>query len=71
MIWEKSLLTILAKGLTVDMTNSSTVFLIQQNIFLQMNYKIDSMVVIYSNRMKMEKVIPMEVLLLEKNNKIQ
>ena len=36
-----------------------------------MNYKIDSMVVIYSNRMKMEKVIPMEVLLLEKNNKIQ
>ena len=71
MIQEKSLLTILAKGLTVDMTNSSAVFLIQQNIFLQMNYKIDSMVVIYSNRMKMEKVIPMEVLLLEKNNKIQ
>ena len=33
--------------------------------------KMDSMVIIYSHRAKMKKFIPMKVLLLEKNNKIQ
>ena len=32
--------------------------------------KMDSMVIIYSHRVKMKKFIPMKVLLLEKNNKI-
>ena len=50
------------KAVTLPMTLAALKFLLVQ--------KMDSMVIIYSYRVKMTKFIPMKVLLSEKNNKI-
>ena len=50
------------KAVILSMTRAALKFLLVK--------KMDSVMIIYSYRMKMKKFIPMKVLLLEKNNKI-